>query len=140
MPYGGHPSTDIDDAIRFLIGDTDPTRPLLSDDELAYLRDQYGDNPLRVAAEAADALAAKFALLVDQTVGRVSVSYSQRATQFRALAAELRRRMARSGKPYFGGVSVADMDAEEADTDRPEPLFAIGQDDNESGSGREEVS
>ena len=137
MPYGGNPSTDIDDAIRFLVGDTDATDPLLSDDELTFLRDTYGEDPYRVAAEAATSLAGKYSRYADQKVGRVEVDYSQLSQQYRDLAAELRRRIGASATPYAAGISLDDIETEREDDDRPSPIFIIGIHD-EGGDPLEE--
>jgi hypothetical protein len=125
MPYGGDPSASFADAVRYAIGDTGSTE-LVSDAEIAYLRSTVGDNVLAVAAEAARNLAHKYAALVDQTVGRISVSYSQKAKQYQELFVSLRRRAGQSGRVYAGGISLSDKTLDDDDSDRPTPDFSVG--------------
>jgi hypothetical protein len=134
MPYGGHPDTDLNDRIRFLVGDTDPLNPLFTDYEIAYVRATWGDDEYVCAAALAEQLAGRYAGRVSQTVGRVSVSYSDLAKQYLALAASLRARTAMTAKPYAGGISLADMETDDEDDDRPAPAFDIGRDDNPGAS------
>ena len=125
MPYGGDPSASFVDAVRYLIGDTGTTE-LVSDAEINYLRSTVGDNVLAVAAEAARNLSHKYAALVDQTVGKISVSYSQKAKQYQDLYNSLRRRAGQSGRIYAGGISLSDKELDDDDSDRPAPAFTVG--------------
>lgn len=129
MPYGGDPGASFADAVRYAIGDTGSTE-LVSDAEIAYLQTTVGNNVLAVAAEAARNLSHKYAALVDQTVGPISVSYSQKAKQYQALFESLRRRAAQGSKVYVGGISLDDKTIDDEDTDRPTPGFIVGAMDN----------
>ena len=129
MPYGGDPSASFADAVRYLIGDTGSTE-LVSDAEITYLQTTVGASVLAVAAEAARNLSHKYAALVDQTVGRISVSYSQKAKQYQELFSSLRRRAGQSGKIYAGGISLDNKTIDDEDTDRPTPGFTVGAMDN----------
>lgn len=106
MPYGDDPANDPADELRLLVGDTGTT-PLLSDNEVAYFLAQ-GGAPLAGAVRAANALASRFAQLVDSSVGDVRKSYSQRAKQYRELAADLTARDAEGYDaapiPWAGGL------------------------------------
>lgn len=42
--YSGDPSSSIIDECRFLIGDTNEMYPIMQDEEIEYLSEQYGDN------------------------------------------------------------------------------------------------
>ena len=119
--YSGNPAASDLDAVRFAIGDTDTADQLLSDEEIAYLLTNSTVSAASIAA--CEALAAKFARSVDRTVGSLSLSASQKAKQFRELAATLRRQRAVLAAPYAGGISVADKDTQRADTDRVKPTF-----------------
>ena len=125
MPYSGDPSASFADAVRYTIGDTGTTE-LVSDAEIAYLRSTVGDNVLAVAAEAARNLSHEYAALVDQTVGKISVSYSQKAKQFMDLFNSIRRRIGQAGKVYGGGISLDDKETDEDDDDNPTPGFTVG--------------
>lgn len=103
MPYGGNPDASPGDRVRFLVGDTDPVRPGLSDAEVAHLLAQAGGAPVWAAPLAADALAAKFAHQVTYGAGRVSRQLSGRADAMRKLAAQLRLAAARYVVPVSTG-------------------------------------
>lgn len=120
--YSGNPKSSARDELRFLIGDTDTCDQLLQDEELTYLLDQTG-SALSAAIRAAENLAAKFSRMVDESVGRISIKLSQRAEQYRALAADLRRRATTEASPYAGGISIVDRDRQDADTDRAPPAY-----------------
>lgn len=121
--YSGDPSKSDKDKVRFLIGDTDANAPLLGDPEITYLITEEG-TPVRASIAAAVAISAKFSRLSDESVGDVSKSYSQRAEQYKKLADQLRQRQAeKSVCPYAGGISVADKQSVEGNTDRVDPAF-----------------
>ena len=125
--YGGDPSANSRDAVRFLIGDTDTADQQLTDAEIAYLVTAEG-GVSAAAVAAVRALLAKFARLVDKSVGDLSVSYSQRRDQYQALLGELKTRHAmRSATPFAGGISLAQKDSVEDDSDRVPPAFERDQ-------------
>jgi len=112
--YSGNPSNSQLDEVRFLIGDTDSTEPLLTDEELSYLitvdPDQGSSySNYTAAAAAARAIAAKFSKQVDKTVGSLSIAYGRKASQFFTLADGLEARASkgtgqrRMGVPILGG-------------------------------------
>lgn len=120
--YSGDPGANDKDLIRFLIGDTDSADEQLSDEEIAYLLTEY-TAPKRAALEAARSLQAKYSRLCDQRTGDISISYSQRRDSYAALVRDLQRGM--MGTPYAGGISAADKDSDEGDSDRVKPAFAV---------------
>lgn len=135
--YSGNPASSDNDKVRFLVGDTDETDQLVQDEEIAYALTTQPTAEL-AAALVAEAIAAKFARQVDSTVGRVSESASQRAMAFRERAKELRSNIALLARPSFGGLSQAEKERLDSDTDAVQPSFRIGQDDNpESPSERD---
>jgi len=113
--------------VRFLIGDTDTSDQQLSDEEIAYLLTEYSA-ARRAALEAARSLQAKYARLCDQRTGDISISYSQRRDSYAALVRDLQRGML--GTPYAGGISQADKDSDEDDSDRVNPAFSVEMMDN----------
>lgn len=115
------PSNSTADEVRFRLGDT-VTPGMLSDEEIAYLVTTYGTG-ISASIAACDILAAKFAQLVDRRFDDIDIKASQKAANFRALAAQLRRTQALGGTPYAGGLSRADKELREQDTDRPAPAF-----------------
>ena len=128
------------DRVRFLIGDTDSADPILSDGEVLYALDEEG-GVRAAAAFCCDAIAAKYARLADISEGQLSISYSQRYGHYTAKATQLRSRVAVLAPPTAGGISVAEKDAAEADTDRVVPAFTVRMLDNpETAASDDEVS
>lgn len=127
--YGGDPSASSKDAVRFWIQDT--ASPFdITDEEIAFVLTLEA-NPQSAAAQVCRALAAKFAKAVDKKVGDLSISYSDRQAHYLALADQLDAQGGLTGlMPYAGGISLSDVAAVEANTDRPTPAFRQGQFDN----------
>lgn len=121
--YSGDPSVSDKDAVRYWINDTDASSFALTDPEINYALTQYG-NPLLAAAACARSLAAKYAKLVDKTLGPLRLSYSQRSKAYLDLAATLQSQGEQSGVSiYAGGTSLSDMAAVDANSDRnPQPF------------------
>ncbi|MFZ5852314.1 MAG: hypothetical protein ACOYY2_13100 [Actinomycetota bacterium] len=94
--YSGNPATSEKDAVRFLVGDTDMARARLTDAEITWLLVEAAGNAYQAAAAAAETIAGQYAreATVSKSVGdlRLSTSYADKATEFAALAAALRRR------------------------------------------------
>lgn len=116
--------------VRLLVGDTDTNDQQVTDEEVQV----YLDNAASVyyaAANTCEALAGKYLRRVDKSIGRASLSASQRAKAYREQAASLRAQAAIvSGiTPYAGGISASDKDSIEEDTDRVSPFFARAWDD-----------
>lgn len=121
--YTNDPSNVQLDAVRLLIGDVDGADPQLTNEELTYYLTSEGST-FKAAAAAARGLMSLYARKSDKSVGDLSISYSQRQVHYAALAADLSRRAAsRVARPYHGGASKSDMDAENSDTDRVDPKF-----------------
>lgn len=101
--YGGDPSANSRDKVRFLIGDTDTTNQLLQDAEITFLLAQWNDDAYVAASHACDALAAKFAAKSDysKSVGDLSIStqYGQQADRYRQLGAQLMAQATQSAPP-----------------------------------------
>ena len=128
--YSNSPASNQVDAVRLLIGDTDVCNALLSDEEIQFYLDQWCEVNV-AAAEACLAISGKFARRVDESVGGVSVSYSQSAKQYYELSQSLRERTAILGGPVIcGGISKADKEKLELDQDRVQPSFTRALHDN----------
>lgn len=122
--YSGDPSTNDRDSVRYLIGDTDDCDFLLNDSEIQFALTLEGDIYL-AAANAAEAIAAKFSRLSDEKVGQISISCSQKADHYKKLSDKLRAKaQLQFGAPYAGGISKCDKDRVEDDTDRVDPKFS----------------
>lgn len=132
--YSGNPSSTTRDSVRALIGDTDTTDQLLSDEEIAFALDQANDEIYAAAAIAIRMVLPKFARLVDTSIESVSVRYGERVKSFTELLSQLEAKAESvTGSvaiPQVFGVSVAAMQTVREDLDRPTPNFDDGQFDN----------
>jgi hypothetical protein len=117
------------DAVRFLVGDTNPDQKLLENEEINWLLAQ-NTSVYVAASEAAKAIAALYGREVDKQVGDLRISASQRQKQYLDLAKQLRSRAAQSVSPYAGGISRSDKQSVVANTDRVPPAFERGMFDN----------
>lgn len=101
--YGGDPSANSRDKVRFLIGDTDTNNQLLQDAEITFLLNQWNSDAYVAAAHACNALSAKFAAKSDysKSVGDLSIStqYGQQAERYRGLGAQLMAQAASQSPP-----------------------------------------
>jgi hypothetical protein len=92
------PSGTTRDQVRTYIGDTDSTDPLLTDEQIAFALSEAGTVKAS-SALAADWIAASFARKADKSMGDLSITYSQMAAQYTALANRLRSEMSRTVLP-----------------------------------------
>lgn len=125
--YSGDPSNSPADRVRFFLGDTNPADMLLSDGEIAYLLAQSSGDAMRAAIAGCYAILARLSPNVDETVGSVSVTISQRRANYSSLLATLNSQLAMGGgfayRAYAGGTSYADKIANDSDPDRNGPYF-----------------
>src|ERR1017187_2364114 len=123
--------TNSTDDVRLLIGDTDPTNPLLQDEELAYFLSKR-PNLYGASAEATRSLAVRFASMATTKAGDTEIMYSDISKAYAAMAARFENQSANSGSgfPYAGGISQNDKLNAEQDTDRVAPQFELNVDDN----------
>ena len=146
--YGGDPSANARDAIRFLIGDTDTTDQLLSDEEIAWVNSEAsgtstGTTALYDAAyRCCLTIASKLAREADKQIGDLSVSMSQRAKAYREQASSLKELSGREGGvpiPYAGGITISDKDIDEENSDIFRTWFSSGQFENVRDGGRSQT-
>ena len=146
--YGGDPAANARDAIRFLIGDTDTTDQLLSDEEIAWVNSEAsgtstGTTALYDAAyRCCLTVASKLAREADKQIGDLSVSMSQRAKAYREQAASLKALSGREGGvpiPYAGGITISDKDIDEENSDIFRTWFSSGQFENVRDGGRSQT-
>jgi hypothetical protein len=115
------------DQVRLLVGDTDTSDQQLTDEVIEFYLDDQGNSIDLAAAEAADALAAKFARQVDTKNSRLSVAASKRLEHYHKLAARLRERASTAAAPFFGGQSRQGKIDLELDEDNVQPRFRRGE-------------
>lgn len=125
--YAGDPSANDRDEVRFLIGDTDTSDQLVTDEEIAYGVAEEGNN-LLAAARVAKSIGSKFARKPDKKIGDLTISFKQKSESYLDLAKDLEVRGAISAGGIFGGgTSIDAKDVEREDEDRVEPRFHRGQ-------------
>ena len=128
--YSGNPANSSSDAVRFLIGDTDTTDQLISNEEIAYLVTVHG-NIRRVASESARAIAAKFARLMSRSIGGLQADFSAKYRQYLELADNLLAKDELAPvSPFISGFGRSAKEAVELDTDRETTFGRKGQHDN----------
>ena len=139
MTFTYSPGGEARDDVRLLISDTSDASvdERLEDEDierLLVLRTgsatpaTRGGAFMNAAADAAEALAAKFARKLD--IGADKVNFPTRAEELRATARSLRLRAAQSATPYAGGLSISEKCDRAQDPDRPKPAFTRGMLDN----------
>lgn len=119
--------------MRYLSGQSSSGDDILTtDEEITFCLAQAGNNLYASAALVCDALAGRYRTYPTQeSVGRLGLSWADRAKAFTAQAATLRGRGVMVGvSPYVGGISVSDKLTDEENTDRVVPGFRRGMDDN----------
>jgi hypothetical protein len=95
-----NPSASTRDAVRFLIGDTDSTDPLLSNEEIDYTLTEAGNSVYQAAHDACYAIGSKFVRLAQsKSVGDMSISYANRGQQYMDQAERLLELAARREPP-----------------------------------------
>lgn len=107
--YSGDPAMSNRDAVRFHMQDTDIDRPLLSNEEIDYLIDQWAekyDSLILVAAVGCEIVAGKYAGQVTVSADGVSVSVGELQGKYDTLAASLRDqyKLEQAASPMLEGV------------------------------------
>lgn len=117
------------DIIRLTIGDVLTADQQLSDEEITYFRSTAGNNR-GAALLAVEALIAKYSRDIDRKMGDLSLSSSQRLAAYKALRQTILDRETLGATPFAGGISIADKQGYEDDTDLVRPAFARESFDN----------
>lgn len=90
--YGGDPSASGLAKVRFLLSDTNSSDYELEDAEINYLLSEWDNDVYDAAAAGAEVVAGKFAkAATSKSVGDLSLSFQNRAEDYRQLAASLRQ-------------------------------------------------
>lgn len=128
--YSGDPAISPKDAVRFLVNDIDPAEKQISDEGIAYLLSQYGSPRLAAiaAAERLHMIYAQAASIVKE--GDLMIDMKVRADAMSSLISLMKSDDTSAvPMPSAGGISIAQKQAVEQDTDRVQPLARMGQDD-----------
>lgn len=101
--YSGNPTNSLRDACRFVIGDTDSTNQLLTDNEVDWLLVQWEGNIYTAGAEGCVAISGRFTAKADysRSVGDMSIStqYQRQAESYLNRADHLREQADKYGQP-----------------------------------------
>ena len=130
-----NPDNNSTDLIRFLIGDTIESDPLLQDEEVNYFLNTVKLSINASACECVLAIIAKISREYDQSVGPVKYTLSQRVKHFKELLKKLEVKRSTGVSPYCGGISISDTESIKSDTDRIEPRFTRDLDEKDEGHG-----
>ena len=90
--YTDNPSESSSDALRLAVGDTTQEDPRLSDEEVNYFLSLYPDSLNLAAADAAEAIAARYSSMAVSYVGDLDNSPHLKAEYYLKLARQLRSR------------------------------------------------
>lgn len=127
--YSFNPKSSAKDTIRFLVGDTVEKQPFLHDEEIASVLEDHNGDLEQAAIGCCEAILSQLARSRDESVGSVSISFSQRVASYEKMLARLQRRYSLSGgyTAYAGGISRADKDNVSQNDDRVRPDFEKSQ-------------
>lgn len=81
--YNNNPSGNKVDECRFLIGDTDSSKPILQDEEITYLIDTYGSNQNTLRYQLFSHAATIFARAIKRSLGPQSEDPTSRLKFFK---------------------------------------------------------
>lgn len=114
--------------VRLLVGDTDTNDQQVQDEEIVFALAQTSDNTYYAAAFIASNIAAKYARKVNVELdGALRGEYGELYKHYQKLSGQLRQDAQRyNGKSLglaVGGVSIAQIEAVRANTDRVKPSF-----------------
>jgi hypothetical protein len=114
------------DRVRFVIGDTDNDRQLLTDEEIEAILVIQNNDITRTAIALAEHLEAKFVRRAESRSGDIIADFLTVAGKYAALAKRLRKR----GLKGYSLVDAAARDADKADTTFPGTNLSLGEFDN----------
>jgi len=130
--YTGAVDTDLA-KVRLIIGDISKEKPRLSDSEINFFLTDEG-SIRRAAVRCAESIAAIFASKVDQSIGKIRISFSKQFEHFTELAKRLANNanQAALAGAFSGGISKADKQVDEGNEDFPKPFFTRDQFDTDA--------
>ena len=95
--YSGNPKDSPIDEVRFLVGDTNKNEPILQDEEIQYLIDEYGANTNVLRYYVFTHVATIFARDIKRTLGPQSEDPTKRLEYFQQQAKHYEGLLASSG-------------------------------------------
>ena len=108
--------------LRIELGDTDTALPVMSDSEYQYFLDKNSGSMRRAAMDAAKSIIFKLSMRTDETEDIFSIKGSSASKSYmQALKMYISNPdmnpVYNNAMPYAGGISLADMDANNANSD-----------------------
>lgn len=116
------------DLVRARIGDTLSTDYIVEDETIEAYLDVYNDNVLRTAIQCCRFVLGRLARDVDDNMGGSSRSRSQKTQHYRDVLKDLEAEFGLQAQPEVGGISIAENEAAEANTDANLIPFGFGRD------------
>ena len=122
--YSGNPATSPVDETHFLLGNTDPSSPIATDEECAFALIQAKGNTYLAAASVAETKAVQFAIRPTMVKkGERSTSWGDAVAAFKMLATTLRMQASlQTATVYAGGLSEAEHDSAAQQRDLVQPF------------------
>lgn len=134
MAFTNNPATSAVDRVRLIVGDTMTEIEYLSDDTYEYLLTKHNNNETASALEAARYILGSLARYSRQRTGDIEVYGAEMFNNYKDFLVELLRNpqmlLDRAGV-YAGGISKADMAANDANSDNLPPRIFRGFADGE---------
>jgi len=127
--YSGDPENSNNDKVRLWIGDTNPERQLLSDEEISFFISRVSSDIFRACADACDAISAKFARDSKSRVRGNLVDIDSVWLTYKTLAKEFRRRTI-STSALWAVITKDQKDTFNDDTDLLKPGIRVGMTDS----------
>lgn len=122
-------STDLA-KVRTLIGDTNSSDPLLTDEQITFFLDETADIYLAAANAIRRGILPGIARRIDRSGTGFSATRSQITVHYRDLAETLESKSSALANPAWSELSDSDVDTIESDTDFQQPSFKSEQHKN----------
>jgi hypothetical protein len=131
--YSGDPASSPKDTVRFLIGDTDPARKLVSDEEILFALAESGGDPVLASKRVLGVLLIRFSMMGEVEIGDYRFDARDIAKLLQGIKDGLDAVAAiQTGVWYAGGISKDDKWFVKSDSDRVPPRFHRGMQRNQA--------
>lgn len=132
MAYTGDPANNKIDAVRLQVGDIYEDFEVLKDSDYSYFLDKYTGNVNRASIDAARSIMFLLSRWTRERTGDIEVYGSEWARNYRAALLEYIKNPNMSvslATPYAGGISKADMAANDENQDNARGFAYLGMTD-----------
>lgn len=141
--YSGDPNSSPLDNLRFSVGDTESTLPILSNEELTFVLNSNSGNIAQATLSTIYVILAKYARLKDETVGGLQAKYAQIYDHYHKMLQDrlsLNAAIAVDANSFYcGGISVSDKDSNAQNTSVVQPKFTKDQNTSRFLQGQYDV-